>query len=390
MTAATTICHKDKLLCFCPWLALHRFTDLSEIILSFRISFSVCREMLTTAASLFLVGVVIYAYKSTKPPPPKICGTPNGPPITSPRIRLSDGRHLAYRERGVPKQNAKYKVIVVHGFDSSKDIYLPLSQKRMEELDVYILSFDRAGYGESDPNPKRSVKSEALDIQELADRLDLGSTFYLIGMSIGTYPVWACLKYIPHRLAGVTLVVPVINFWWPSFPPKLVSENYKKQLKRDQMKLRIAHFAPGLVYWWLTQKWFPYSSILQRHPILFNKRDLETIQKMSKVPMPDEHKVRQQGVYESLHRDVIVHFGNWEFDPMELQNPFPNKEASVHLWQGHADKLVPYELQRYVAKKLPWIRYHEVSDGGHLMIHEAGLCEAMFRELLLGEEPSII
>ncbi|KAG2674437.1 hypothetical protein I3843_13G120200 [Carya illinoinensis] len=260
----------------------------------------------------------------------------------------------------------------------------------MEELDVYILSFDRAGYGESDPNPKRSVKSEALDIQELADRLELGPTFYLIGMSIGTYPVWACLKYIPHRLAGVTLVVPVINFWWPSFPPKLVSENYKTQLKRDQIKLRIAHYAPGLVYWWLTQKWFPYSSILQRHPILFNKRDLETIQKMSTAPMPDEHKVRQQGVYESLHRDVIVHFGNWEFDPMELENPFPNKEASVHLWQGNADKLVPYELQRYVAKKLPWIRYHEVSDGGHLMIHEAGLCEAMFRELLLGEEPSII
>lgn len=103
-----------------------------------------------------------------------------------------------------------------------------------------------------------------------------------------------------------------------------------------------------------------------------------------------QHKVRQQGVYESLHRDVMVHFGKWEFDPMELKNPFPNKEASVHLWHGRADKLVPYELQRYVAKKLPWIRYHEVSDGGHLMIHEAGLCEAMFRELLLGEEPSFI
>lgn len=64
---------------------------------------------------------------------------------------------------------------------------------------MYILSFDRAGYGESDPNPERSVKSEALDIQELADRLQLGPTFYLIGTSIGTYPVWASLKYIPHR-----------------------------------------------------------------------------------------------------------------------------------------------------------------------------------------------
>ncbi|GLT68982.1 hypothetical protein SLA2020_411700 [Shorea laevis] len=62
---------------------------------------------------------------------------------------------------------------------------------------------------------------------------------------------------------------------------------------------------------------------------------------MSQVPALDEHKVRQQGVHESLHRDIIVHFGNWEFDPMELKNPFPNKEASVHLWHGHEDKLVP-------------------------------------------------
>lgn len=84
--------------------------------------------MFTVAASVLVVSAVIYVYKSVKPPPPKICGTPNGPPISSPRIKLNDGRHLAYRERGVAKEHAKYKVILVHGFDSSKDIYLPLSQ----------------------------------------------------------------------------------------------------------------------------------------------------------------------------------------------------------------------------------------------------------------------
>jgi pimeloyl-ACP methyl ester carboxylesterase len=346
-------------------------------------------EMFIVAVLVLVVSVMIYAYRSVKPPPPKICGTPNGPPVTSPRIRLGDGRHLAYRERGVAKENAKYKVILVHGFDNSKDIYLPLSQDKMDDLSIYIVSFDRAGYGESDPNPKRSVKSEAYDIQELADQLKLGHKFYVIGMSIGTYPVWACLKYIPHRLAGVTLVVPVINYWWPSFPPTLANEGYKKQLKRDQWKLGIAHHAPALLYWWMTQKFFPYSSILQRHPILFNKRDVETVQKMSQAPMPNEHKIRQQGIQESLNRDLIVHFGNWEFDPMKLKNPFPNNEASVYLWHGHEDKLVPYELQRYVVKKLPWIRYHEVPDGGHLMIHESSLCEAMFKEMLLGKEPII-
>ncbi|GLT82022.1 hypothetical protein SLE2022_004370 [Rubroshorea leprosula] len=345
--------------------------------------------MFAAAATVLVVCLLVYAYRSIIPPPPKICGSPNGPPVTSPRIKLKDGRHLSYRERGVARGKAKYKVILVHGFDSSKDTHLPLSQEVMEEMGVYVLTFDRAGYGESDPNPNKSVKSEAFDIQELADQLQLGQKFYVIGLSIGNYCIWACLKYIPHRIAGATLVVPVINYWWPSFPPKLASEGFRMLLKRDQVKLGLAHHVPGLVYWWMTQKLFPYCAILQRHPILFNKRDVATVMEMSKVPNPDEHKIRQQGVHESLHRDLMVHFGTWDFDPMELKNPFPNNEASVYLWEGHEDKLVPFELQRYVAKKLPWIKYHEVPDGGHLMIHEKGLCEAIFRELVLREEPSI-
>ena len=61
------------------------------------------------------------------------------------------------------------------------------------------MSFDRPGYGESDPNPKRSVKSMALDIEELADQLGLGSKFYVAGHSMGGQVLWSVLKYIPHR-----------------------------------------------------------------------------------------------------------------------------------------------------------------------------------------------
>ena len=59
----------------------------------------------------------------------------------------------------------------------------------IKELCVYILTFDRAGYGRGDPNPNRSVKSEAFDIQELADQLQLGPKFYVIGVSMGTYAI---------------------------------------------------------------------------------------------------------------------------------------------------------------------------------------------------------
>lgn len=46
----------------------------------------------------------------------------------SKRIRLSDGRFLAYTERGVPKNKSKYRVIVVHGFASSKEMNFMASQ----------------------------------------------------------------------------------------------------------------------------------------------------------------------------------------------------------------------------------------------------------------------
>jgi hypothetical protein len=70
------------------------------------------------AALLF--GLVVWVYQATNPPPPKICGTPGGPPITAPRIKLRDGRYLAYKEHGVSRETAKYKIIYVHGFASMR------------------------------------------------------------------------------------------------------------------------------------------------------------------------------------------------------------------------------------------------------------------------------
>ena len=69
----------------------------------------------------------------------------------------------------------------------------------LEEMGLYIVTFDRPGYGESDPDPKRTIRSTALDIEELADKLGLGPKFYVIGYSMGGQVVWGCLKYIPHR-----------------------------------------------------------------------------------------------------------------------------------------------------------------------------------------------
>ncbi|CAN4121381.1 unnamed protein product [Withania somnifera] len=227
-----------------------------------------------------LFGIVILAliYKAIMPPAPKICGSPNGPLITAPRVKLSDGRYLAYKENGVPRDQAKHKFVFIHGFDCVRhDIALltTMSPELIQSLGIYIVSIDRPGYGESDPHPKRTPKTLALDIEELADQLELGAKFY----------------------------------------------------------------------------------------------DL----------------VRQQGDYESIHRDLMIGFWTWEFDPMELVNPFPNGEGSVHIWQGDEDGHVPVILQRYIAKKLPWIHYHEMKGGGHMFPWAEGKGDKVMKTFLLGE-----
>lgn len=347
------------------------------------ISFLLNPKMFVPIAVAVAVGVMGWVYQALKPPPPKICGSPGGPPVTSPRVKLSDGRHLAYREMGVPKEEAKHRIIVIHGFDSSKDLDLPVSQELIEEQRIYILFFDRAGYGESDPYPLRSVKSEAYDIQELADKLQIGEKFYVIGLSMGAYPIYSCLKYIPNRLAGAALVVPFVHYWWPCLPANISTESFQKLQKSFQWSFRIAHHTPWLLYWWMTQKWFP-TLMSGNIAAKLCPKDIEIIKKLSETPTVGQEKVRQQGEHESLYRDIMVGYAKWEFDPMDITNPFPNNEGSVHIWQGYEDKMIPYQINRYITEKLPWIRYHEVPDTGHLMIYRSELCEEIFRSLLIG------
>ncbi|EHA8588438.1 hypothetical protein COCNU_scaffold005186G000010 [Cocos nucifera] len=330
------------------------------------------------------MAVISLAYQAIKPPPSKICGSPNGPPVTSSRVKLKDGRHLAYTESGIPKEKAKHKIIFIHGFDSCKYDMFPLSQEVVRELGVYVLSFDRAGYGESDPNPKQSEKSTALDIEELADQLELGSRFYVIGYSIGGEIIWACLKHIPHRLMGAAMVAPFSNYWWPGLPANSSREAYDQQLLQDKWAVRVAHHAPWLVYWWNTQKWFPASSVVGRRSDVLSTQDKELLPKLESR---DRYlaQVRQQGEFESVHRDMIVGFGNWEFDPSDLENPFPN-EGSLHLWQGAKDMIVPATLARCISQKLPWVRYHELPDAGHMFPFAVGMGDAIVKTLMFGDQ----
>lgn len=69
---------------------------------------------------VLLIAFLAWAHQALCPPAARLCGSSGGPPIEGPRIKLRDGRHLAYLEHGVSREKASYKIILVHGFGSNK------------------------------------------------------------------------------------------------------------------------------------------------------------------------------------------------------------------------------------------------------------------------------
>ncbi|VVA90482.1 unnamed protein product [Arabis nemorensis] len=298
----------------------------------------------------------------------------------SKRVKLRDGRFLAYVEEGVPKEEAKHKIIIVHGFGCSKNMNFPASKELIEELGVYFLIHDRSGYGESDSKAKRSVKSEVDDIAELADQLEIGPKFYLIGISMGSYPAWGCLKHIPHRLSGVAFVAPTVNYQWPSLPEKLIKKDYRRVFIK--WCLWISEHAPGLLHYWLIQMLFLTTiTIIKGAAFYFNSHDLDVLERPTGFPMVKD-KQQLKIVFDTIRDDFVACFEKWDFEPADISI---SEESSVHIWHGKEDKLVPAQLQRCILEKQPLINYHEVPDGGHLIGVYNGICDAVLYALLLGE-----
>ncbi|PKU87804.1 hypothetical protein MA16_Dca021150 [Dendrobium catenatum] len=186
-------------------------------------------------------------------------------------------------------------------------------------------------------------------------------------------------------LAGAALVSPGSNYWWPSFPKNLSIDAYRSRLAQDQWAIRVAHYAPSLTYWWNTQKWFPPLSVIAGSTNILSDKDKELLPKIL-ARKQYQAQVRQQGEFYSLHRDLIVAYCSWEFDPMDLKNPFPDSKGSVHLWHGAQDQAVNVSLSRYISQKLPWVQYHEVPDGGHFFPHADGMSDTIVKALVLGDQ----
>ena len=286
------------------------------------------------------------------------------------RLKLPDGRHLAYATYGDPEGTP---VFYCHGFPGSR-LEARLFESAAIRHRLRVIAPDRNGLGCSDPLPERQLLDWPDDLAALADGLGI-DRFHLVGVSGGGPYALACAHRLAHRLEGVALVCPLGpldrggNLWTMRWPAIFSFSSIRT--------------LPGL------------SNALYRHWVVpFVKSHPQTIYNLmlSMAPPPDHRvlsrpQIREiivaslteavRGGAEGVLREMAIYAAPWGFEPEAIEMP-------IALWHGTADDTVPVTQGRELADRLPDCNARYLDGEGHFSLPVEHM-EEIVEALLHGE-----
>ena len=268
-------------------------------------------------------------------------------------IALSDGRTLAYADRG-PADGAP--LIFHHGTPGSRAGHHP-DPGVYDDAGVRVVTYDRAGYGLSDRLEGRDVAAVAADISALADELGF-QRFAAMGVSGGAPHALACAALLADRVTrAVVMVTPAPNEGGFDFLAGMTQSNINE--------FNAALAGPDAIAAYLA----PYIETLRTQP----EAVLDEL--AAELPPPDQLTLARQDVREMLvtsWREASRQgAAGWMDDDLAFTRPWgfdlADVSAEVRIWQGELDVLAPQAHGRRVAEQLPNATFELVEGKGHML-----------------------
>jgi pimeloyl-ACP methyl ester carboxylesterase len=131
--------------------------------------------------------------------------------------RLADGRVLGYLEAG---DSAGFPVFYLHGGPGSR-LEVLIYDQLAQGHNLRLIGVDRPGYGLSNPQPGRTYRDFASDLESLADHLGFGA-FSVIGWSSGGPYAAAVAHFLPQRVYAAGLVASEGPYRHPEYPGEVL------------------------------------------------------------------------------------------------------------------------------------------------------------------------
>jgi pimeloyl-ACP methyl ester carboxylesterase len=270
-------------------------------------------------------------------------------------ISLPDGRRMDIAvsgpDDGVP-------LIHQHGTPSSV-VQIRSMQEAAHERGLRLVTFSRAGYGESTRMPGRTVADAAGDVEALLDHLGV-SRCVVSGWSGGGPHALATAARLGDRVAGVSVIAGVAPYGVPGldFLAGMGEANIEEfgAALRGEDELR---------------------PLLEAEAVALRKPDVEAMLKAMHTILPEvDRAVVTHEFGESLvaaNIEALRHgVDGWVDDDLAFTKPwgFDLDEISipVFLWQGSEDLMVPFAHGQWLADHIRGVTAHLEQGEGHASI----------------------
>ena len=262
------------------------------------------------------------------------------------RIRLGDGRALAYTDFGEPGWPA---VFFFHGAPMSR-LHLAYLEAPLRTEHIRVISPDRPAYGGSSPRPGRSMADWPLDVAALADALAL-DRFIVSGHSSGGPYAVACAALLAERVSGGIVFGGVTDMAWPSA--------WDGYIESERRLMSLGDEAAAVA--WCEQRYGPDGSgFLTASDFDFPEVDtaLMADERVGPAIVAAVTEAFRQGAV-GYAQDAIVQGRPWPFDPARIVAP-------VEVVHGELDDAIPLAHSRHTAELIPGSRLRIVPGHGHM------------------------
>ena len=278
------------------------------------------------------------------------------------RIETPDGRVLAVQEGGDP---AGKPVLVHNGTPNTRYLYAPHVTDAAAR-GIRLVGYDRPGYGESSPQPGRTVASAAADVRTICRALGI-SRLATWGVSGGGPHVLACAALLPDLVVAAAALASLAPYGAEDldFFAGMGQENvddYKLAL-RDEQAARAKTEADRAAM------------------LAVSAADLHT--QFETLLTPADRAVLTGGLLDylvtSMKDGLAPGAEGWWEDGVAFLRPWGFSVSDITVptlvMQGREDQFVPFGHGQWLASHIPGADVRLLNHDGHLTLSESRIGE---------------
>lgn len=275
--------------------------------------------------------------------------------INNRTISTESGRKLHITETGQPDG---IPIVVHHGTPGSGLLYQPWIEDA-KSRGIRLISYDRAGYGGSTPQPGRTVANAAEDIATIARALNLGR-LSVWGKSGGGPHAFACAALLPDLVVAAAAIASPAPYpaddldWFAGMGQDNIDEFNAALDEKDVLVHFIETHAPGMLNADPKMLVQALRSILCPADVaVFTENFADYLLNFVREGIKDSR--------EGWVDDDIAFTTPWGFDLSQIQIP-------VMLMYGEQDQMVPIPHGKWLVERIPGADAHFLPEDGHLTL----------------------